>query len=165
MSSMLENEMHDMVMERLEKKAFDRAMAELGPKIEEATAKATTAETSLVSTKAELDSTKSALATAQAQLKKIEAQIKEEIKAKEAANRLCDEECQKSLDFEKKVIDLTARMAEMEKHNTTLKASVAEFGKRKEVAKPAINIPEFGFEVISRDPNGAIKNVVFKPKK
>lgn len=165
MSSLLENEMHDMVMERLEKKALDRAMTGLQPRIDEAESKAKEALDKLVAIQAELESTKSSLAASQSTVKALEKRVSEESKAKDAANRLCDEECQRSLDYEKKVIDLTARLAEMEKHNAMFKASMAEFGKSKEVSRPTINIPEFGFEVMSRDLNGAIKSVILKPKK
>lgn len=161
--SILEAELHDMAMERIHKKAFDNAMEELGPKITDAEGRATKAET-------ELAETKSALATLQAKHKEMEAMHMAEKSAKEAANRACDEECEKTRKLEIQISQMTGRIAELERHNTSMQANLTamttEIGKRKpEPVKATPQIPELDFEVTSRGLKGEIKTVSIKPKK
>ena len=162
LGAMLEAELHDMAMERINKKATDAAMAEYGPKLADAEGRATKFE-------AELSQTKAALSAIQAKHKEMEAMHNAEKSAKEAANRACDEECEKTRNLETQVGQLTARLAEIERHNASLQGNLtavtAEVGKRVQEPVKATVIPGFDFEVTSRGLKGEIKTVSIKPKK
>lgn len=162
LSSIMEAELHDMAMERINKKALDAAMAEFGPKLADAEGRATKFE-------AEFSQTKAALAAIQAKHKEMEAMHQAEKSAKEAANKACDEECEKTRNLESQVGQLTARLAEIERHNASLQGNLtavtAEVGKRVQEQVNATVIPGFDFEVTSRGLKGEIKTVSIKPKK
>lgn len=162
LTSIMEAELHEMVMERINKKALDAARAEFGPKLADADRRATMSE-------AELSKTKEALAAIQAKHKEIEAMHKAEQSAKEAANKTCDEECEKTRNLEKQVGQLTVRLAEIERHNISLQGNLsavtAEVGKRVQEPVKDTVIPGFDLEITSRGLKGEIKTVSIKPKK
>lgn len=168
LASVLEAEFHDMAMERIHKKAMDNAIAELGPKIVDAESRATKAETELAGVKA-------TLYELQAKHKEMEAMHKAEKSAKEAANKACDEECEKTRKLEIQASQMTGRIAELERHNASLQGNLSavtvEISKRKfgfslfPETKAAPTVPDFDFEVTSRGLKGEIKTMTFKPKK
>lgn len=160
---MLEAELHDMAMERINKKAMDAAMAEFGPKLTDAEGRASKAES-------ELSVARKSLAEIQEKHKQMEAMHKAEKSAKEAANRACDEECEKTRNLMSQLNQLTVRFEELERHNASLQSSLAaittEVGKRKqEPVKQTPVIPEFDIQVTSRGLKGEIKTAIIKPKK
>ena len=168
LSSVLEAEFHDMAMERINNRAYENALAELGPKITDAESRATTAE-------AELAGVKAMLAELQAKHKNMEAMHNAEKSAKDAANRACDEECEKTRKLEIQASQMTGRIAELERHNASLQGNLSavtvEISKRKSgfslfpETKTVPTIPNFDFEVTSRGLKGEIKTMTFKPKK
>jgi len=94
-----------------------------------------------------------------AELSKARDEHKKTVKALET-------EQNKVVDLEKKVSHLAAQVSGLNSHNDVLQKNISrittEIGKKQVSIKTPI--PAFSFEVTARETNGAIKNLVVKPK-
>ena len=114
---------------------------------------------------AALESMKTQVERLNNQIKEMDKAVLAERIAKDAANSLCDAECSKSMDAEKRCAELTLKMGDMDKRNVSLQRSVTSLANETKTKIPRQAIPDFDVEVTSRGLNGEIKHVILKPKK
>ena len=161
--------MVDTMMSRLATDAMEQAIAHLQPKLDAAEHRADAAESLAKAAEMERDALKARISSLQTRDNELTQKIAKECSAKDAANAAHDAERNKARMLEAQVTELTGQLKQLEKHNASLQSSMnavtAEMGKKKpEPVKPAVKIPQFNFEVVSRDLNGGIKTVSITPK-
>ena len=115
---------------------------------------------------AALESMKTQVERLNNQIKEMDKAVLAERDAKDAANSLCDSECGKSLDAEKKCAEIAVKMADMDKRNISLQQSVAALTNEIKMKRPTRQaMPDFHLEVTSRGLSGEIKHAILKPTK
>jgi hypothetical protein len=157
-----ERALDQLVMEHIQKKATDDAVARFSTVIAEIEGRANSAEADRDQMKARAELLDGMIEEFKATVNGLNAKVEIESKAKDAANAACGAEREKSRSLENQVMMLTGRVTELgnvkpaTEKNSLLNINV---GKKQDV-----KIPEFNFEVVSRDLNGAIKTISIKPK-
>ena len=159
----------DTMMSRLATDAMEQAIAHLQPKLDAAEHRADAAESLAKAAEMERDALKARISSLQTRDNELTQKIAKECAAKDSANAAYDSERNKARMLEAQVSELSGQLKQLEKHNASLQTNInsitAEIGKKKpEPVKPAVKIPQFNFEVVSRDLNGGIKTVSITPK-
>lgn len=157
------------VMAMVEADARKTAMEKLQPSIDAANARAAAAESERDKFKAQSEMLQKQIADMHAMHEQMQAKMMIETDAKDKVNSALEKERERSASLSVEVSELTGRLAELGRHNASLQNGLngitTEISKRKpESIKTVQKIPDFNFEVISRDPNGAIKSISIKPK-
>lgn len=156
------------VMARVEADAKKTAIEQLQPRIDAAEALAKAAEAERDKFKAQNETLQKQIADMHAMHEQMQVKILTETDAKDKANASFNAECTRAASLSVQVSELTGRLTELGKHNATLQSGIhgitTEIGKRKPETRTIPKVPDFNFEVVSRDQNGAIKSISIKPK-